>query len=613
MFVDCSKLFKKYGDSSYTPSSPCNKPVKSNNTSSNKQNSSLDNLPQPIHQHRRRLATEPGSIGSTSPIMSSSNCSSPVAVSPDNQFDRQQQHQPVNGNETNGNTNGGVDNCFMESMPIVPRSPRSQGMLHSIHHRFVATMNIKMHICNVCEKQMFFGYKCRDCKFYSHRDCSEKAPKSCGLPHEFFDVFKQKLNDNKNRVSQSPLFNHKPSLSSSSFSHARTKNLQFENHSGTTNTLGAHSSQSSSSNPSSPAMFGANQTSSSSSTTISPSSNKGSSQFQFPPDITLNGYGEDGDEDGRTSSRSSRKGEELCENEVVSLSSPKNFSTIQEEDEHKSNVESDVTSTNTVLITSESSGDSVRTVGARFDSQDSQASDMDQNDSNWPRQNSLTAREWDIPYDDLQIQQEIGTGRFGTVYKGLWHGGVAIKCIKIEDSACDTATMETFREEVETFRKTRHDNLVLFMGACMKLPHLAIVTSLCKGMTLYTHIHVRNDKFNLNRTILIAEQICNGMSYLHARGIIHKDLKTKNIFYENGKVIITDFGLSYVSKLCISNRQVLFEWCSLPSFIMFFLLEQARQLFERSNGMAVLFGTRSYSHFVRALRECRWSSIHHIH
>ena len=34
---------------------------------------------------------------------------------------------------------------------------------------------------------------------------------------------------------------------------------------------------------------------------------------------------------------------------------------------------------------------------------------------------------------------------------------------------------------VATFRKTRHENLILFMGACMNPPNLAIVTSLCKG------------------------------------------------------------------------------------------------------------------------------------
>jgi tRNA A-37 threonylcarbamoyl transferase component Bud32 len=37
------------------------------------------------------------------------------------------------------------------------------------------------------------------------------------------------------------------------------------------------------------------------------------------------------------------------------------------------------------------------------------------------------------------------------------------------------------------------------------------------------------------------------MGYLHARGIVHKDLNTKNIFLEKDKVIITDTGLSTLS------------------------------------------------------------------
>lgn len=109
----------------------------------------------------------------------------------------------------------------------------------------------------------------------------------------------------------------------------------------------------------------------------------------------------------------------------------------------------------------------------------------------------------------------------------------------------------------------------------MKPPRLAIVTSMSKGMTLYTHIHLRKDKFNMNKTTIIAQQIsqvnilfcrnviCNlistccylqGMGYLHARGIVHKDLKSKNIFLENGKVVITDFGLFSVTKLCYGHR-----------------------------------------------------------
>jgi len=53
-------------------------------------------------------------------------------------------------------------------------------------------------------------------------------------------------------------------------------------------------------------------------------------------------------------------------------------------------------------------------------------------------------------------------------------------------------------------------------------------------------------------------QLQQGMGYLHAKGIIHKDLKSKNVFLESGnqtaKVVITDFGLFNVTKLCQGSR-----------------------------------------------------------
>lgn len=44
------------------------------------------------------------------------------------------------------------------------------------------------------------------------------------------------------------------------------------------------------------------------------------------------------------------------------------------------------------------------------------------------------------------------------------------------------------------------------------------------------------------------------MGYLHAKGILHKDLKSKNVFYDNGKVVITDFGLFSISGVLQAGR-----------------------------------------------------------
>lgn len=78
-----------------------------------------------------------------------------------------------------------------------------------------------------------------------------------------------------------------------------------------------------------------------------------------------------------------------------------------------------------------------------------------------------------------------------------------------------------------TFRKTRHENLILFMGACMKLPRLAIVTSLANGMTLYRHIHVLKDKFNMSRTTMVAQQISQARSFY----IVNSFIQTNTILY----------------------------------------------------------------------------------
>ena len=59
----------------------------------------------------------------------------------------------------------------------------------------------------------------------------------------------------------------------------------------------------------------------------------------------------------------------------------------------------------------------------------------------------------------------------------------------------------------------------------------------------------------MNKLIIMAQQICQGMGYLHHRGIIHKDLKTKNIFLEKGRAIIADFGLVNVARRLCANQE----------------------------------------------------------
>lgn len=198
------------------------------------------------------------------------------------------------------------------------------------------------------------------------------------------------------------------------------------------------------------------------------------------------------------------------------------------------------------MISTQSSAESERTVvnGTmhRFESVDSQDEPGD-----LLRVNSIsvTLKEWDIPMENLIFGDVIGHGTFGTVYQAKWHGEVAVKRIDLDPEDLDgSCRLEAFKREVALLHKTRHENLVLFMGACMKPPDLAIVTQLSQGETLYHQLHYRDTSMPINRTINIASQIAKGMGYLHAKGIVHRDLKTRNIFVEaNSRVVIGDFGV----------------------------------------------------------------------
>jgi serine/threonine protein kinase len=143
--------------------------------------------------------------------------------------------------------------------------------------------------------------------------------------------------------------------------------------------------------------------------------------------------------------------------------------------------------------------------------------------------------------------------------RGNWHGTHAIKEIKFDVEASDAQDyaekMRNFKEELLNLRKTRHANLILFVGACMQPDKCAIVTSFCRGMTLHKYLH--NDTYTYTYTkptfdwiVDVSIQIAQGMGYLHNKQMIHKDLRSKNIFIDGNKAIIADFGLYSITKLC---------------------------------------------------------------
>ncbi|XP_026076535.1 RAF proto-oncogene serine/threonine-protein kinase isoform X2 [Carassius auratus] len=171
-----------------------------------------------------------------------------------------------------------------------------------------------------------------------------------------------------------------------------------------------------------------------------------------------------------------------------------------------------------------------------------------------PREKRDSSYYWEIEATEVVLHSRIGSGSFGTVYKGKWHGDVAVKILKVMNPTPEQ--LQAFRNEVAVLRKTRHVNIVLFMGYMTKT-NMAIVTQWCEGSSLYKHLHVQETNFQMFQLIDIARQTAQGMDYLHAKNIIHRDMKSNNIFLHEGLTVkIGDFGLATVKARWSGSHRV---------------------------------------------------------
>jgi predicted Ser/Thr protein kinase len=145
---------------------------------------------------------------------------------------------------------------------------------------------------------------------------------------------------------------------------------------------------------------------------------------------------------------------------------------------------------------------------------------------------------------EIKLGDKIGDGGFGTVYRGTWRGqDVAVKVIKNQE--CDD-TYDDFLKETGMLDSLRNQFIVNFVGACFFKKRMCILTEFMELGSLRPCVekHLLSD---------IAKVKClmncgNGLKFLHASGIIHRDIKPDNLLVvtadENAIVNckLTDFG-----------------------------------------------------------------------
>ena len=139
----------------------------------------------------------------------------------------------------------------------------------------------------------------------------------------------------------------------------------------------------------------------------------------------------------------------------------------------------------------------------------------------------------EIDFAELTLEEIIGIGGFGKVYRAFWIGDeVAVKAARHDPDEDISQTIENVRQEAKLFAMLRHPNIIALRGVCLKEPNLCLVMEFARGGPLNRVLSGKR----IPPDILVnwAVQIARGMNYLHDEAIvpiIHRDLKSSNSEY----------------------------------------------------------------------------------
>ncbi|XP_014072051.1 ephrin type-B receptor 1 [Salmo salar] len=154
----------------------------------------------------------------------------------------------------------------------------------------------------------------------------------------------------------------------------------------------------------------------------------------------------------------------------------------------------------------------------------------------------------EIDVSCVKIEEVIGAGEFGEVYKGrLKPAGkrelyVAIKTLKagyVEKQRRD------FLSEASIMGQFDHPNIIRLEGVVTKSRPVMIITEFMENGALDSFLRQNDGQFTVIQLVGMMRGIAAGMKYLAEMNYVHRDLAARNILVNSNLVCkVSDFGLS---------------------------------------------------------------------
>lgn len=159
----------------------------------------------------------------------------------------------------------------------------------------------------------------------------------------------------------------------------------------------------------------------------------------------------------------------------------------------------------------------------------------------------LQSRIEQVLASQYELVREIGRGGMGIVYLGRdlrLKRPVAIKLLPPE-LAYRSEIRTRFLKEAETAAQLSHPNIVPIYSVDEREGLVYFVMGFVDGENLGQRLH-RIGRMPAEDARRILREVADALSYAHARGVIHRDIKPDNIllFEDDGRVMVTDFGIA---------------------------------------------------------------------
>jgi serine/threonine-protein kinase ULK4 len=142
--------------------------------------------------------------------------------------------------------------------------------------------------------------------------------------------------------------------------------------------------------------------------------------------------------------------------------------------------------------------------------------------------------------NNYQIYEEVGKGRYSTVYKGRKKRSIEYYAI----ASIDKGQRQRVLNSVHYIRALNHPKIVKFHNWYETNNHLWVITEYCTGGDLKSVLSLE-ESMPETATKIFATDLVEGLSHLHSNGVVYADLKPSNILMDACAVLrFYDFGLA---------------------------------------------------------------------